>query len=73
MSLPRKDVRVYFDHDFYEAVKAIVSAEGIEPAAWIEEVICGIVKRRVHQASLVMAAINESGASRTFTDGQGKP
>lgn len=71
MSLPRKDIRVYFDHDFYEGVRAIVAADGLEPAAWIEEVICGIVKKRVSQASLVMDALQESGSLRAFTDKHG--
>ena len=72
MSLPRKDLRPYFDHDVHAAIKAISESEGVEPSAWIEQVIVGVVTKRVHQASLVIGILNESGALGTFTDGQGK-
>jgi hypothetical protein len=71
MSLPRKDLRPYFDHDVHAAIKAIAESEGVEPGAWIEQVIVGVVKKRVGQASLVINALNESGALGTFTDSRG--
>jgi hypothetical protein len=71
MSLPRKDLRPYFDHDIHAAIKAIADSEGVEPGAWIEQVIVGVVKKRVGQASLVINALNESGALGTFTDSRG--
>lgn len=71
MALPRKDIRVYFDADFYEGVKAIVQVEGIEPAAWIEAVICDIVRKRAMQANLIVSQLQESGSLRTITDRPG--
>lgn len=71
MSLPRKDLRPYFDHDIHAAIKAISEAEGVEPSAWIEQVIVGVVNKRVHQASVVIESLKESGALGSFTDGQG--
>jgi hypothetical protein len=71
MSLPRKDLRPYFDHDIHAAIKAVAESEGLEPSAWIEQVIVGVVKRRVGQASLVIAQLEESGALGTFSDKRG--
>lgn len=71
MSLPRKDTRPAFDHDVHSAIKAIAEAEGDEINAWIEKVVVGVVKKRVHAANLVISSLKESGALRTFTDESG--
>jgi hypothetical protein len=71
MALPRKDLRPYFDHDIHAAIKAVAEVEGMEPAAWIEQVIVGVVTKRVSQASLVITALEESGSLGTFTDKRG--
>jgi hypothetical protein len=70
MSLPRKEVKPYFDHDVHAAIKAIAEAEGYGDgmAAWVEAVVVGIVKKRVHSANLVISRLSESGSLRTFTD-----
>jgi len=71
VSLPRKDLRPYFDHDIHAAIKAVAESEGVEPSAWIEQVIVGVIKKRVSQASLVITALEQSGALGTFTDSRG--
>lgn len=71
MALPRKDCRVYFDDEIYQALKAVVTVEGSEPAAWIESVIADIVRKRVLQANLMVSSLQESGALRAITDKHG--
>lgn len=71
MALPRKDLRPYFDHDIHLAIKAIAESEGVEPSAWIEQVIVGVVTKRVSQARLVVLCLEQSGSLGTFTDGRG--
>ena len=71
MALPRKDLRSYFDHDIHAAITAIADTEGVDPGAWIEQVIVGVVKKRVHNAKILVARLDESGASGTFTDERG--
>jgi antitoxin component of RelBE/YafQ-DinJ toxin-antitoxin module len=71
MSLERKDVRLKLDHDIHAAAKAIAETEGMEIAEWIEVVINGVVKRRVHQATLVVERLTASGSLGTFRDDAG--
>jgi len=71
MSLERKDVRLKLDHDIHAAAKAIAETEGVEIAEWIEAVMAGIIKKRVHAASLVVSSLQASGSLGTFRDAPG--
>lgn len=71
MSLPRKDVRLKLNHDVHAAVVAIADALGLEPAAWVEQVIVDIVKKRVHEANLLIDSLKSSGSMGTFGDEAG--
>lgn len=70
MSLRRKEIKAYFDHDIHDAIKHIAEAEGYGDAlaAWVETVVEAIVRKRVHAASLVISGLKESGALQAFTD-----
>lgn len=68
MSLERKDVRLKLDHDMHAAAKAIAETEGVEIAEWVEQVIAGIIKKRVHAATLVVEQLTASGSLGTFRD-----
>lgn len=71
MALERKDVRLKLDYDMHAAVVAISDALGMLPAEWVEQVIVGIVKKRVHEANLLITSLQSSGSLGTFGDGQG--
>jgi len=71
MSLERKDVRLKLDHDIHAAAKAIAETEGMEIAEWVETVINGVIKKRVHQANLVVDRLRESGSLGTFREDAG--
>lgn len=71
MTLERKDVRVKLDHDMHAAVVAIADALDLQPAEWVEQVIVGIVRKRVHEANVLINSLHSSGSIGTFGDGQG--
>lgn len=69
MSLPKKEVRVWLDHDTHAALVAICdTTEGLRPAEWIADVITDIVKKRVHAANVVVSALRASGALRKLAE-----
>lgn len=71
MTLERKDVRLKLDHDMHAAAKALGDACGMEIAEWCESVLVGIIRKRVHEAMVVVHHLDESGSIGTFRDGQG--
>lgn len=71
MSLERKDVRLKLDHDMHAAVVAIADALDMLPAEWVEQVIVGIVKKRVHEANVLINTLQSSGSLGTFGENQG--
>ena len=73
MTLERKDVRLKLDHDMHAAAKALGEAQGMEIAEWCENVLVGIIKKRVHESIVVVSALTDSGAIGTFKDAQGGP
>lgn len=71
MSLERKDVRLKLDHDMHAAVMAIADVLDMQPAEWVEQVIVDIVKKRVHEANLLICSLQSSGSLGTFRDTPG--
>lgn len=71
MSLERKDVRLKLDHDIHAAVVAIADTHDMLPAEWVEQVIVGIVKKRVHEANLLINSLHSSGSLWTFGEARG--
>lgn len=71
MSLERKDVRLKLDHDMHAAVVAIAETHDMLPAEWVEQVIVGIVKKRVHEANVLISSLHSSGSLGTFGEAQG--
>lgn len=68
MSLPKKDMKVYFEHDVHAAIKVIAECEGLPMGDWIAEVITDVVAARIHKASLLIDAVNKSGIARNDRD-----
>jgi hypothetical protein len=69
MSLPKKEFRVWLDHDTAVAVSAICeTTEGLRPTEWMADVISDIVGKRVHAANVVVSALQASGAMRKFAE-----
>lgn len=68
MSLERKDVRLKLDYDIHAAVVAIADTQGMLPAEWVEQVVVGLVRKRVHEANLLITSLISSGSLGTFGD-----
>jgi len=69
MSLPKKEVRVWLDHDTHAALLAICdTTEGLRPAEWAADVLTDIIRKRVHAANVVVTQLTASGSMRTFTE-----
>lgn len=73
MSLEREDVRAKLDHDMHRALKAICDAEGVTISEFVERVLVPVIKRRVHEATLIVAAVRGTGKTGIARDGQGNP
>lgn len=71
MSLERKDVRLKLDHDMHAAAKALADSQGLEIAEWCEQVLAGVIKRRVHEANVVITALEQSGSLGMFREAKG--
>lgn len=69
MSLPKKLVKVWLPHDIHEALLAICdTTEGLRPGEWGEDVLTSIIKKRVHDANVVVTQLTASGSMRTFAN-----
>lgn len=53
MSLPRKDIRLKVSHDAHVAITVIALADGLLLAEWCERELLKVLRRRVHEASLI--------------------
>lgn len=61
MSLDRKDVRAKLDHDIHRALTVICEVDGREIGEFIENELVRIVKKRVHDATVIAAFIGNAG------------
>ncbi len=61
MSLDREDIRGKLDPDTHAALKAICDAEGVTIAEFVESVLVPVIRRRVHEATLIVAGVERAG------------
>lgn len=50
MSLPRQDLRVYFDAEMYEAIEFFAQRDGLTAIKFVELLVSQSVRSRVHEA-----------------------
>lgn len=70
MSLDREDIRAKLDPEIHRALKAICDAEGVTISEFVERVLVPVIKRRVHEATLIVAAVR--GPGKTGNTGMGR-
>ena len=71
--MPKKEVRVWLDHDTHAALLAICdTTEGLRPGEWSADVLTEIIRKRVLDANVVVTQLTASGSMRTFTEGAEK-
>lgn len=73
MSLERENIRAKLDPEIHRALKAICDAEGVTISEFVERVLVTVTKRRVHEATLIVAAVRGPGKTGNTRDGQGNP
>lgn len=71
MSEPRKDVKVYFDHDVHAAIKAICDRKGLGLGEYIESLVVPHVKTVVHDVIVLHAEFLRSGIVRDDKESTG--
>ena len=72
MSLERKDIRAYIDPDVHQALVAICDTDGITIADFIEALVVPVVRRRVHDVSVLADRFRRAGLIRNEPEGSGK-
>lgn len=55
----------------HAAAKAIADSQGMEIAEWCEQVLGGVIRKRVMEANLVITTLEQSGALGMFRDSGG--
>lgn len=50
MSLPRKEVRFYLDHDVHVRLKRLCECDGLDLAEFVERHVQALVDREFHRA-----------------------
>lgn len=55
MSLERKDIRAKLDPDVHRALQVLARVQGVTDAELIEQILAPIIKRRVHEATVIAA------------------
>lgn len=73
MSLERKDVRAKLDHDTHAALEILCEVQGVTQAQFIESVLAPVIRRRVHEATLIAARVTVSGIAGNNRDSQAGP
>jgi hypothetical protein len=73
MSLERKDVRAKLDHDLHAALEILCDVQGVTQAQFIESVLVPVIRRRVHEATLIAARTTVSGIAGNIRETQAGP
>ena len=63
MSLERKDVRFKLNADDHSGLCLISDIDSSDIAAWVEALVVAEVKRRIHEASVIVAEAERLGIS----------
>lgn len=70
MSLPRKDIKVFFDPPEHEAVRRHCEHLGVTMSGWIEQLVMEHLRERVEEATVTASLAPLLGITR---DRQGSP
>lgn len=61
MSLDRKDIRAKLDPDLHHALQVLARVQGITDAELVEQILVPVIRRRVHEASVIAAEAQLAG------------
>ena len=63
MALERKDIRAKLDPDMHQALKVLARVEGLTEGELIEQIIVPVLRRRIHDATVIAAEATLAGIS----------
>ncbi|MFM2399981.1 MAG: hypothetical protein RL341_2138 [Pseudomonadota bacterium] len=72
MTLKKADYRVHLDAAYKDPIAAQASALGLDPAAWIAQLVQKVIDQSAHAATLLTQAAVRSGLVRFEAVGSGK-
>ena len=55
MALERKDIRAKLDPELHAALKAMCDLDGVDMGEWIEAQLVPVIKKRIHDATVLAA------------------
>lgn len=61
MALERKDIRAKLDPEMHSALKAMCDLEGVDMGEWIEAQLVPVIKKRIHDATVLAAEFQRLG------------
>ena len=61
MALERKDIRAKLDPELHAALKAMCDLEGVDMGEWIEQQLVPVIKKRIHDATVLAAEFQRLG------------
>lgn len=61
MALERKDIRAKLDPELHAALKAMCDLEGVDMGEWIEAQLVPVIKKRIHDATVLAAEFQRLG------------
>lgn len=61
MALERKDIRAKLDPELHAALKAMCDLDGVDMGEWIEAQLVPVIKKRIHDATVLAAEFQRLG------------
>jgi len=61
MALERKDIRAKLDPELHAALKAMCDLDGVDMGEWIEAQLVPVIKKRIHDATVLAAEFRRLG------------
>ena len=61
MAIERKDIRAKLDPELHAALKAMCDLDGVDMGEWIEAQLVPVIKKRIHDATVLAAEFQRLG------------
>lgn len=71
MSLDRQDIRAKLDPEDHRALVRICDIDGVTIAEFVERLLVPVIRKRLHDASLLARDFPDAGISGTSRDSSG--
>lgn len=72
MALERKDIRAKLDPELHAALKAMCDLDGVDMGEWIEAQIVPVIKKRIHDATVLASELQRLGITGSTRENTSK-